>query len=70
MNEIGLRAAKEIYSRQDFEHKIDDILDEIELTRTSLWQYKTGKYTPSGVILRRMALAGYDVIYILTGERK
>ena len=70
MNEIGLRAAKEIYNRQDFEHKIDDILDEIELTRTSLWQYKTGKYVPSGVILRRMALAGYDVNYILTGERK
>ena len=70
MKEIGLRAAKEIYNRQDFDHDIDDLLDEIDLTRTSLWQYKSGKYAPSGVILRRMALAGYDVIYILTGERK
>ena len=70
MNEIGLRAAKEIYNRQDFDHGIDDLLDEIELTRTSLWQYKTGKYVPSGVVLHRMALAGYDVNYILTGERK
>jgi hypothetical protein len=70
MKEIGVRAAKEIYNRQDCEHGIDDLLDEIELTKTSLWQYRTGKYTPSGVILRRMALAGYDVIYILTGERK
>jgi hypothetical protein len=70
MKEIGFRAAKEIYNRQDSERGIDELLDEIELTRTSLWQYKSGKYVPSGVVLRRMALAGYDVIYILTGERK
>ena len=43
MKGTGLRAAKEIYTRQDSDHGIDDILDEIELTRTSLWQYKTGK---------------------------
>lgn len=70
MNEIGLRAAKEIYNRQDYDHSIDDLLDEIELTQSSLWQYKTSKFAPSGPVLRRMALAGYDVIYILTGERK
>jgi hypothetical protein len=70
MKEIGRRAAKEIYNRQDSDHGIDELLDEIDLTRTSLWQYKTGKYVPSGVMLRRMALAGYDVLYILTGERK
>lgn len=70
MKEIGLRAAKEIYNRQDFYHSIEDVLDEIELTRTSLCQYKNCKCSPSGVVLRRMALAGYDVNYILTGERK
>ena len=69
MKGIGIRAAKEIYNRQDSDHSIDDVLDEVDLTRTSLWQYKTGKYVPSGVVLRRMALAGYDVLYILTGER-
>jgi hypothetical protein len=35
-----------------------------------LHQWNTGKHTPSAPILRRMALDGYDVHYILTGERK
>lgn len=70
MKNIGIRAAKEIYNRQDSEHDLDDVLYEIELTRASLWQYTKGKYVPSGQVLRRMALAGYDTHYILTGERK
>ncbi len=70
MKNIGIRAAKEIYNRQDSEHNMDDLLNEIELTRVSLWQYSKGKNVPSGQVLQRMALAGYDVIYILTGERK
>lgn len=70
MKNIGIRVAKAIYSRQDSEHDLDDVLYEIELTRTSLWQYKSGKYVPSGAVLRRMALAGYDVHYLLTGEKK
>ena len=68
--DIGARAAKAIYNRQDSEHDLDDVLYELELTRASLWQYTHGKHAPSGLILRRMALAGYDIYYILTGERK
>ena len=56
MKEIGLRAAKEIYNRQDFDHDIDDLLDEIELTRTSLWQYKGGKYGV-GILSKEPALS-------------
>lgn len=70
MNNIGIRAVREIYSRMDFDHTLDDLCFEIDLSRASLYQYRKGSIVPSGKILRRMALAGYDVIYILTGERK
>jgi hypothetical protein len=70
MNEIGPRIAMAIYNRQDSEHNLDDVLFEIDLTRVSLNNYKNRKSIPSGAVLRRMALAGYDVHYLLTGERK
>jgi transcriptional regulator with XRE-family HTH domain len=70
MDKIGIRACREIYNRMDFDHDLDDICFEIELSRASLYQYRRGNVVPSAKILRRMALAGYDVIYILTGERK
>lgn len=70
MNNIGIRAAKEIFNRQDSEHALKDLLDEVQITRTQLWYYNTGRTDPSAYRLRLMALAGYDVNYILTGERK
>lgn len=70
MKEIGTRAMKEIYNRQDSEHDLNDLCFEIDITRATLGNYKKRKSIPSGSVLRRMALAGYDVIYILTGERK
>lgn len=70
MENIGIRACREIYKRMDFDHDLDDICFEIDLSRASLYQYRKGKIAPSAKILQRMALAGYDVIYILTGERK
>lgn len=70
MKEIGVRAAKEIYNRIDSEHDLSDLLDEIELTRASLHQWFNKKHIPGGKVLRRMDLAGYDIHYILTGERK
>jgi hypothetical protein len=47
-----------------------DLLGEIELTRASLFQWQKKKHVPGGKALRRMAFAGYDINYILTGERK
>ena len=70
MKEIGPRVAKAIYNRQDSEHDLDDVLLEIDLTRASLHNYKNRKSIPHSAVLRRMALAGYDVHYLLTGERK
>lgn len=70
MKEIGPRVAKEIRNRQDADHNLDDVLDEIDITRQSLHHYKKRKSIPSGAVLRKMALAGYDVHYLLTGERK
>ncbi len=70
MDNIGVRATKEIYSRIDSEHSLDELLEELDMTRPYLWQYGKKKRIPSGKVLRRMALAGYNINYILTGERK
>ena len=70
MNNIGIRAAKEIYNRQDSEHDLKGLLNEIGLRRESLWAWGNGKADPCAYRLRVMALAGYDIHYILTGERK
>lgn len=70
MSEIGIRAAKAIFNRQDSEHNLNEILEEIEINRQRLWYYRKDKADPSAYTLRAMALAGYDVHYILTGERK
>jgi hypothetical protein len=70
MNEIGVRAAKEVYSRVNSEHDINEVLDEAGLVLAQVWQWKQKKHIPGGKSLRKMALAGYDIHYILTGERK
>ena len=45
-------------------------LDRLQMTRQSLYQYMHGRYTPSAHLLQRMALAGYDVVWILTGGKQ
>lgn len=70
MDKIGIRAAREIVNRQDSDHALSDILDEIQINRQRLWYYQKDKADPSAYTLRAMALAGYDIYYILTGERK
>lgn len=70
MENIGVRCTNEIMNRIDSEHSLTDILNEIEVQRASLCFWTQKKHTPGGKTLRRMALAGYDVHYILTGERK
>lgn len=70
MNNIGIRAAKEIFNRQDSEHSLNDVLKEVGLSRQGIWAWYNGKADPAAYRLRTMALAGYDIYYILTGERK
>ena len=70
MDKIGKRCAEEIMKRIGEKNDYNVVLDKLGIFRQSLHQWNTGKYTPSAPILRRMALDGYDVHYILTGERK
>ena len=69
MDKIGKRAAEEILQRVGNHRSMEKELDRLQLTRQGLHQYETGKHIPSGKVLQRMALAGYDVHYILTGEK-
>ena len=69
MKEIGVRAMKAIYNRISSEKSLEDLLFDLELNRATLWQWEKNNHTPNGHTLRKMALAGYDVVYILTGER-
>ena len=70
MDKIGKRAAEAILNRVRNHHSMEKELDRLQLTRQGFHQYETGKHIPSGKVLQRMALAGYDVHWILTGERK
>lgn len=69
MNNAGKRAAEAILQRVGADSDYHKELDRLNLTRQSLHQWQTGKYFPSGRVLQRLAFAGYDVHYILTGER-
>lgn len=71
METIGNRAYKEIKKRA----KRNGICATEEalkmgVTSHSLSSWKKGNNNPSAYYLQQMVLAGYDVIYILIGERK
>lgn len=71
MGEIGRRAAAEI-RRVAHENGTSyaDEMDFIQMHRSQLWQWEHDVADPVAKPLSRMALAGYDIHYILTGERK
>lgn len=70
METIGNRAYNEIVKRSG-EKGIPKYKESLEMgiTSTLLAKWRDG-YNPSAYYLQQMALAGYDVIYILTGERR
>ncbi len=67
--EIGMRAADEI--RRTAYGKCNDKEEakRIGIRRKSFYDWDNGRSDPSTYNLQKMALAGYDVHYILTGER-
>ncbi len=71
MGDIGKRAAAEI-RRTAHEHNSAYIreLNLIEVSAPMLWDWEHDKTEPSRNTLQRMAFAGYDIHYILTGVRK
>ena len=69
-SQIGKRAAAEIRQRA---HEEDTFyaaqMARLDVTREQLSCWERGDGAPAAGTLQRMALLGYDVIYILTGER-
>ena len=70
MNEIGKRCVEEIMQRVKRKGDLNVVLDKLDIHRQSLYQWGDGRYIPGGKVLRKMALEGYDIYYILTGVRK
>jgi hypothetical protein len=46
------------------------VLDESEIPYEAFKGWSKGVYNPTAPSLERMAIAGYDIHYILTGEKK
>ena len=71
METIGNRAFKQLKERakQNGICVTNEAL-KLGITGHSLADWKHGKGNPSAYYLQQMCLAGYDVIYILTGKRE
>lgn len=70
---IGGRAAQEIENRvlnlKNGSGKLAKELKRIGIPYGVFYAWKNGKYDPSAFYLQVLHFAGYDVIYLLTGER-
>lgn len=67
---IGYRAYREI-SKVAFAKNIAPYkqAQSLNISASRLGDWRKGTHNPSAGVLRRMALEGYDVMYILLGER-
>lgn len=77
METIGQRAAKAIRHRAMYEHSgrdrvitLKNELDRLNIPHDNYYDWKRGRSNPSAHYLGKMALAGYDVFWILTGKEK
>lgn len=68
---IGNRAAEAIL-KTAIDKGIDfkDECARMDITPKALSDWKVGKCDPCAYYLKIMCLSGYDIIYILTGEKK
>lgn len=67
---IGERAAQAIRERAKLNGtKITSECENLDVTRKTLSVWTRSITDPNAYFLQQMALAGYDVIYILTGEK-
>jgi hypothetical protein len=68
---IGERAAEVIRDRAKQERTtIEAQCLKVNATRKAYHDWNKMGWNPTAYFLQQMALAGYDVIYILTGEKK
>lgn len=69
MENIGKRAAKAIRERQKQNGtKLNEELIKVDLSRKVMNDWELRGRNPSAYFLQQMALAGYDVMWILTGQ--
>lgn len=64
---IGQRAAKAVRQRAPRKMLAQEI-KRIHSSHASYGQWKCGKTNPSPYVLARMAVLGYDIYWILTGQ--
>ena len=68
---ISIRAVQQIEQRaKEQSVPVPALLRRIEAYREIFWRWKRDKNDISAHYLRKMALDGYDVIYILTGKKE
>lgn len=67
MDTIGTRAAKAIMRRVKYGTTRPE-MERMNICYTNFYQWASGKRNPSAFHLRKMALEGYDVVWILTGK--
>jgi len=65
---IGERAARAIKSRVPDKKQREVELAKLDIPKGTFGHWQCGKGDPSAYYLKQMALAGYDVFYILTGK--
>lgn len=66
---IGERAARAIKAKAK-PGKLKEELKLLGIDPKCYYCWKRGEYDPSAYVLRKMTLAGYDVIDILIGDKK
>ena len=65
---IGQRVAQAIRERTN--RKVKPELVRMDVCLCNFYDWEKGKTNPSAYVLQQMALSGYDIYWILTGERK
>ena len=69
MLSCGQRAAKAIRERSEKNGtSIREECRKLNMETIVHYRWERGDFNPSAYFLKQMALAGYDVIYILTGK--
>lgn len=66
LSDIGRRLAEERAAREMTQTQAADIAG---VTRKTVFGYESGQRAPDGAALAAWAGAGFDVLYILTGQR-
>lgn len=70
LDTIGKRAAWAIEERRLQNHaRKFEVYAEINVTTATVCNWRKGETEPRGYHLQQMALNGYDVYWILTGEK-